>query len=145
MILLTFFLAMVVLMLGVFIFSGVLEYGRRDRMSPIAMRMNMLLAMSIPFSLEIALEMLTKSKSLSLLLVFVLVPMSVILRQGVTGLLTLAELMLSSLMNAAMAAMMLGMLEPAVIGVLLSGMMVVLGSVAIAMVNQVGIKRSADG
>ena len=145
MILLTFFLAMVVLMLGVFIFSGVLEYGRRDRMSPIAMRMNMLLAMSIPFSLEIALEILTKSKSLSLLLVFVLVPMSVILRQGVTGLLTLAELMLSSLMNAAMAAMMLGMLEPAVIGVLLSGMIVVLGSVAIAMVNQIDIKRSADG
>ena len=145
MILLTFFLAMVVLMLGVFIFSGVLEYGRRDRMSPIAMRMNMLLAMSIPFSLEIALEMLTKSKSLSLLLVFVLVPMSVILRQGVTGLLTLAELMLSSLMNAAMAAMILGMLEPAVIGVLLSGMIVVLGSVAIAMVNQIDIKRSADG
>lgn len=140
----TFFLAMVVLMLGVFIFSGVFEYGRRDRMSPIAMRMNMLLAMSIPFSLEIALEMLTKSKSLSLLLVFVLVPMSVILRQGVTGLLTLAELMLSSLMNAAMAAMMLGMLEPAVIGVLLSGMIVVLGSVAIAMVNQIDIKRSAD-
>ncbi len=144
MILLTFFLAMVVLMLGVFIFSGVFEYGRRDRMSPIAMRMNMLLAMSIPFSLEIALEMLTKSKSLSLLLVFVLVPMSVILRQGVTGLLTLAELMLSSLMNAAMAAMMLGMLEPAVIGVLLSGMIVVLGSVAIAMGNQIDIKRSAD-
>ena len=135
---------MVVLMLGVFIFSGVFEYGRRDRMSPIAMRMNMLLAMSIPFSLEIALEMLTKSKPLSLLLVFVLVPMSVILRQGVTGLLTLAELMLSSLMNAAMAAMMLGMLEPAVIGVLLSGMIVVLGSVAIAMGNQIDIKRSAD-
>lgn len=145
MILLTFFLAMVVLMLGVFIFSGVFEYGRRDRMSPIAMRMNMLLAMSIPFSLEIALEMLTKNKSLSLLLVFVLVPMSVILRQGVTGLLTLAELMLSSLMNAAMAAMMLGMLEPAVIGVLLSGMIVVLGSVALAMGNQIDIKRSADG
>lgn len=136
---------MVVLMLGIFIFSGVLEYGQRDRMSAIAMRMNMLLAMSIPFSLEIALEILTKSKALSLLLVFVLVPMSVILRQGVTGLLTLAELMLSSLMNAAMATMMLGMLEPAVIGVLLLGMMVVLGSVALAMVNQIVIKRSADG